>query len=58
MVTFPYFTYYQCLLLDALMGDGLLTVPFTPQNYLLTRSCQQLSSQGPERMAKEPNLKH
>ena len=39
-----------------LMGDGL-QVPFTPQKYLLTRSCQQLSRQGPEPMAKEPNLR-
>ena len=47
-----------------LMGDGLLKVQrmgtgsFTPQKYLLTRICQQLSRQGPERMAMEPNLRY
>ena len=37
--------------------SGLELVPFTdPQKYLFTGICQQLSRQGPERMAKEYNL--
>ena len=41
--------------MDYQKSSGWEQVPFTPQKYLLTKICQQLSRQRPERMAKEPN---